>query len=195
MDEVGTIINDIAGQLKTEPDQRVFEVTGLGSFTLRKVDSSWASEFMLGAFDYYQRREIPALQIVPDKAHWTIDVPDMSAPWSATTEPVWRWLKEPWTFPVPEDATATTHLAAFRGERATEAMRWEEDDWEIFAGDGSDVPKDAMRVVPLGTLVGAGESVVPTVYLPIGEGLLRVPDPDSEWHPWRKGAQGTETIQ
>ena len=195
MDEVGTIINDIAGQLKAQPDRRVFEVTGLGSFTLRKVDSSWATEFMLGAFDYYQRREIPALQIVPDKAHWTIDVPDMSAPWSATTEPVWRWLKEPWTFPVPEDATATTDLAALRGERVTEAMRWEEDDWEIFAGAGADVPKDAMRVVALGTLIAADKSLDPVVHLAMGEGLWRDPEPDSEWHPWRKRGQGTETVQ
>lgn len=183
MDEVETIINDIAEQLKAQPDRRVFEVAGLGSFTLRKVDSSWATEFMLGAFDYYQKRDIPALQVVPDKAHWTIDVPDLSAPWSATTEPVWRWLKEPWTYPVPEDATATTDLAALRGERVTEAMRWEEDDWEIFAGDGPNVPKHELRVAPLGTLVGADESLVPVVHLAIGEGLLR-DDPDSEWRTW-----------
>src|SRR5262249_26286061 len=77
-DDVGAIINDIALQLKARPDRRAFEVAGLGSFTLREVHTSWASEFMLGAFDYYQKRDIPALQIVPDKAHWTIDVPDMS---------------------------------------------------------------------------------------------------------------------
>jgi hypothetical protein len=184
MDEVGTIINDIAGQLKAQPDRRVSEVTGLGSFTLRKVDSSWATEFMLGAFDYYQKRDIPALQIVPDKAHWTIDVPGMSAPWSATTEPVWRWLHEPWAYPAPEAAVAATDLAALRGERATEAMRWEEDEWEIFVGDGPDIPKDELRMVPLGTLVGADESLVPVVYLPVGEGIWRDPAPDSEWRPW-----------
>ena len=59
---------------------------------------------MLGAFDYYQKREIPALQIVPDTAHWTIDVPDMAAPWSATREPIWRWQREAWTYPVPKEA-------------------------------------------------------------------------------------------
>jgi hypothetical protein len=183
LDEVVRIINEIAAQLKAQRDRRVFEVTGLGSFTLRKVDSSWATEFMLGAFDYYQKRDIRALQIVPDKAHWTIDVPDLSAPWGATREPVWRWMHEPWTYPVPEDATATTDLAALRGERVTEAMRWEEDDWEIFVGDGPNIPKDELRVVPLGTLVGADESLLPVVNLAIGEGLLR-DDPDSEWRPW-----------
>src|ERR1043166_457956 len=76
-DEVVKILNEIAAQLKAQRTREVFKVAGLGSFTLRKVDSSWAAEFMLGAFDYYQNRDIPALQIVPDNAHWTIDVPDM----------------------------------------------------------------------------------------------------------------------
>lgn len=189
-DDVGTIINDIAAQLKSQPDRRVFEVTGLGSFTLRKVDSSWATELMLGAFDYYQKRDIPAFQIIPDKDHWTIDIPDMSEPWNATTEPVWRWLKEPWTYPVSEGATALTNLAALRGERVTEVMRWEEDEWEMFAGAGPDVPKDEMRVVALGTLVGADKSLFPAVNLSIEEGLWRDPEPDSEWHPWRKRQPG-----
>src|SRR5260370_26585703 len=190
-DEVVKIINDIAAQLKAERDREVFEVAGLGSFTLRKVHSSWATEFMLGAFDYYQKRDIPALQIVPDKAHWTIDVPDMSVPWSATKEPVWQWLHEPWTYPVPKDATAATNLAALRGDRITEVTRWEEDEWEMFAGAGPDVAKDEMRVVSLGTLVAADKSLVPVMNLAIEEGLWRDPGPDSEWHPWRKRQQGT----
>ncbi len=190
-DEVVKIINDIAAQLKAQRDREVFEVAGLGSFTLRKVHSSWATEFMLGAFDYYQKRDIPALQIVPDKAHWTIDVPDMSVPWSATKEPVWQWLHEPWTYPVPKDATAATNLAALRGDRITEVTRWEEDEWEMFAGAGPDVAKDEMRVVSLGTLVAADKSLVPVMNLAIEEGLWRDPGPDSEWHPWRKRQQGT----
>lgn len=189
-DEVGTVINDIAGHLKAQADRRVFEVNGLGSFTLRKVHNSWATEFMLGAFDYYQKRDIPALQIVPDKAHWTIDVPDMSAPWNVIAEPVWQWLHEPWTFPVPEDSTAATNLAALRGDQITEVTRWEEDEWEMFAGSGPDVLKDDMRVVSLGTLIAADKSLVPVMNLAIEEGLWRDPDPDSEWHPWRKGQQG-----
>jgi len=189
-DEVVKILNEVALQLRAQGDRKVFEVAGLGSFTLRKVHSSWATAFMLGAFDYYQKHNIPALQIVPDKAHWTIDVPDMSAPWSATTEPVWQWLHEPWTYPVPKDATAATNLAALRGERITEVTRWEEDEWEMFAGAGPDVPKDEMRVVALGTLVAADESLVPVVNLAIEEGLWRDPDPDSEWHPWRKRQPG-----
>ena len=190
-DDVVKVINYIAAQLKSQRDREVFEVDGLGSFTLRKAHSSWAAEFMFGAFDYYKRRDIPARQIVPDKAHWTIDVPDMSAAWSASSEPVWRWLKEPWTFPVPKDSTAATNLAALRGERITEAMRWEENEWEMFAGAGTDVTRDDMRVVALGTLVAVDKSLVPVVNLSIEEGLWRDAEPDAEWHPWRKRGQGT----
>jgi hypothetical protein len=139
---------------------------------------------MLGAFDYYQKREIPALQIIPDKEHWTIDVPDMTAPWSATLEPVWRWQREVWTYPVPKEATATTDLAALRGKRVTEAVRWEEDHWELFAGAGPDVSKDELRVVLLGTLVAADPSLMAVINLEVGAGLWR--DDISEWHPWAK---------
>src|SRR5215472_14435353 len=77
-DEVVKIINTIVAQLKHDREGAKFKVDELGLFTLRKVHSSWATEFMLGAFDYYQKRDIPALQIVPDEAHWTVDIPDMS---------------------------------------------------------------------------------------------------------------------
>lgn len=189
-DEVLTIVNDIAAQLKAHRDQKVFEVAGQGSFTLREVHASWTTALLLGALDYYRVRDVPALQIVPDEAHWTVDVPNLTAPWSATTAPVWRWLHAPWTYPIPTDSTATTDLAALRGERVTEAMRWEEDEWEIFAGDGPDVPKDEIRVVPLGTLLGADESLVPIIKLSRGEGLLRDHDPNSCWRPWRKQEEG-----
>jgi Domain of unknown function (DUF4262) len=190
-EEVIQIVNNIATQLKARRDRETLEVAVRGSFTLRKVHSSWATELMSGAFDYYQNSDIPALQIAPNGSRWTIDVPDMSVPWNATTEPVWRWQHEPWTYPVPTDSTAATNLAALRGEPITEVMRWEENQWEIFAGAGLDVPKDDMRVVPLGTLLAADESLVSAVHLAIGEGLWRDPAPKSEWHPWRNRADAT----
>lgn len=181
-DEVLQIIEAIASELKTAHARRTFEVTGQGSFSLRQVHSTWAAEFLLGGFDYYQKRDIRALQIVPDEAHWTLDVPDMTAPWSATEEPVWRWLREPWTFPVPKDSTAVTDLAALQGKPVTEAARWEEDYWELFAGCGPDVPKDEQRVVALGTLVAADPSLAAVMNLEVGAALWR--DGHSEWYPW-----------
>jgi hypothetical protein len=182
-DEVVRILNEIGEQVRAQRDRQILPVPGHGSFTLRKVHSSWATELMLGVFDYYQNHDIPALQIVPDQSHWTLDVPDMSARLSAAAEPVWRWVHEPWTYPVPKDSTAATSLPTLRGERITEVMRWEEDEWEIFAGVGTDVSKDEMRVVPLATLVGADQSLEPAMNLPVGRGLWR--DATSGWHSWR----------
>jgi hypothetical protein len=192
-DDVVEILNDIATQLKRDRKVLRFEVVGQGSFTLRKAHASWTTRFMRGALDYYQVSEIPGLQLVPDHAHWTIDVPDLSVPWSATIEPAWRWLHEPCPYPVSKQALAATNLAAVRGERITEAMRWEEDEWELFAGDGTNVSKDQLRVLALGSLLAMDESLVPVLNLPVGEGLWRNPDPDSAWHRWRKREQTEET--
>jgi Domain of unknown function (DUF4262) len=181
-DDVEKIILNAVARLKTSRDRKLVEMAGLGSFTLREVDSSWAKELMLGVFDYYQKKDIPALQIVPDQDHWTIDVPNMSVPWSSRKEPVWKWLREPWTYPVGQDSTAVTDMAALRGDRVTEACRWEADGWELFAGAGPDVAKDEMRVVALGTLLAVDLSLEPVVSLAIGTGLWR--DDVSEWHPW-----------
>jgi hypothetical protein len=183
-DDVEKIILNTVAHLKASRDRKLVEVAGLGSFTLREIDSSWANELMLGVFDYYQRKDIPALQIVPDQDHWTIDVPNMSVPWSAPQEPVWKWLREPWAYPVRQDSTAVTDLAVLRGERITEACRWEEDEWELFAGAGPDVAKDEMRLVALGTLLAVDPSLEAVVSLAIGTGLWR--DASSEWHPWVK---------
>src|SRR5579862_5610582 len=181
-DDVEKIILNAVAHLKTSRDRGLVEVAGLGSFTFREVDSSWAKELMLGMFDYYQKKDIPALQIVPDQEHWTIDIPNMGMPWSASREPAWKWLREPWTYPVAQDSTAVTDLAALRGVRVTEACRWEDDEWELFADAGPDVAKDQMRVVALGTLLAVDPSLEPVVSLAIGTGLWR--DDVSEWHPW-----------
>jgi hypothetical protein len=184
LDEVVKIINYIAVNLQSQDaaEATSFEVSSCGSFSLRSVDISWVKMLMLGALDYYQKSSIPAIQIVPDEAHWTVDVPDLTEPWSSITAPAWQWLREPWMFPVPSKSTAITNLDALRGERITEAMRWEEGEWELFAGAGPEVPKDSIRVVPLGTLVAADASLEPVVNLRIGDGLWR--DVDSMWHPW-----------
>jgi hypothetical protein len=190
-DDVAKIIGDTAAHLRASHDRELVEIAELGSFTLRKVDGSWARQLMLGVFDYYQNKDIPALQIVPDRNHWTIDVPNMSVPFSAAREPVWKWLREAWTYPVRQDSTAITDLAALRGDRITEACRWEEDEWELFAGAGPDVPKNEMRMVALGTLLAADPSLEPVVNLTIGTGLWRR-DAISEWHPWVKKGQTAE---
>jgi hypothetical protein len=94
-------------------------------------------------------------------------------------------MRESWTYPVRKDSTAITDLAALRGERITEACRWEEDEWELFAGAGPDVGKDETRVVALGMLLAVDPSLDPVVGLTIGTGMWR-DDELSEWHAWER---------
>jgi Domain of unknown function (DUF4262) len=183
--EVERVINEVAKGLSRHADWSTFEVTvgALGKFCLRKVDPSWTQSLLLGAIDFYERDSIDALQIVSDDTHWTVDVPDLSKPWSASSEPVWQWLRSPWTFPVATRSTATTNLGALKGGRVTEAARWEEDQWELFAGAGPDVPKEDVRIVPLSTLLAIDASLVIVTKLDIGRALWR-DEHGGQWHNW-----------
>jgi hypothetical protein len=184
--EVGAIIRGIVEQLKdatSVSERQPCQVAPFGSFSFRPCDPSWVSLLMLGATDFYQREDIAALQIVPDDEHITIDVPDMAIPWSAETAPIWRWLKEPWTYSVPSDSEAVTDLDALRGFAVTEACRWEENYWELFATASPEVPKEDMRVVGLGMLLAADSSLTPILELKVGDGIWR--EDDLEWHVWQ----------
>lgn len=192
LDDVSKVIKSIIADLLPPV---VWETSAIGAgswgtFSFRKVHTSWATALMLGAFDYYQEKSIEAYQIVPDQAHWTIDVPDLSQPWSPTQAPGWRWLKEEWNYPVPKDSVALTDLNALRGATFTDVMRWEEDQWGIFSGAGSDAPDSERRVVPLGVLLAADESLLPAVDLPVGTGFWR--DAGSEWYPWASSEEASE---
>ena len=106
----------------------------------------------------------------------------MSVPWNGTLAPAWRWLHQQWDYPVPEKSVSATNLAALRGERITEAVRWDEDEWEISSGPASEVPYDEMRVVPLGSLIAADQSLERVVDVTVWEGIWR--DADFDWQPW-----------
>jgi hypothetical protein len=186
--EVRRIINEFARHLVTSTDQWSVlnvDVGSLGVFSVRTVHPSWASVLLLGALDFYGADEIRAVQILPDLVHRTVDVPDLGRPWSATAEPVWRWLHEAWEHAVPSRSVATTNLRALRGEPITEVARWEETEWEMFAGPGPDVSPAEVRVVPLGTLLGADSSLDVVTSLEIGHGLWRE-SASIEWHPWSR---------
>jgi hypothetical protein len=188
-EQVGQIIKAIAETLIGDPvpQESPYRVSPYGSFGLRHVDPSWARTLMLGALDYYQKPEVAALQIVPDKDHWTVDVPNMTTAWSQEMPPLWRWLKEPWPYPVPVSSHALTNLDALRGTTVTEACRWEEDYWELFAGAGPEIQDEQKRVVPLGTLLAADPSLLRILDLPVGEGVWR--EKHSDWHVWQTAKQ------
>ena len=161
---------------------RSYAVKGCGLFTLRRAHDSWARQLLLGAFDYYRPADVVAYQIVPDASHHTIDIPDMSKEWNAATEPVWRYLDEPWPYPFPTDVNATTNLAAMRGDPVTEVTRYD-DGWEIFAGPGPLVTFQEMRVVPITCLLAADPTLAPILDLEIGDGLWRDGGGES-WKVW-----------
>jgi hypothetical protein len=185
-DEVKQIVRLIGERLRAgKKVDSSFPVDKLGSFTLRKAHPSWVKSLLLGALDYYKSSEIGAYQIVPDKDHWTVDIPDLGEEWSAKAEPIWQWLHQEWSYPVSPKSMATTNLAALRGSRITEATRWKADEWELFAGPGPDVSFEEARVVPLGSLLAADPSLTPVLNLEMEKGLWRESE-GGDWEPWGK---------
>jgi hypothetical protein len=156
---------------------------GHGGFTFGHCHDSWVKLLMLDAVEYLRDQEISAYQIRPDTDHVTIDVPDMTVPWNPRLEFAWQWLTEPWDFSIPSNSTAVTNFAALRGDRVTEASRWEEDQWDLFAGSGPDTPKEEARVVPIGTLLGVDPTLASALSLDIGKSLWRDAD-ELKWHHW-----------
>jgi hypothetical protein len=160
------------------------KVRDFGDFSLRMSDSSWVDMMALGAIKHYGGRT-PFAQIAQDQPNSTIDTPDTSKAWSAAAQPVWKWMMEPWTYAIPEDSSATTNLAALRGERVTEAARWEVNEWELFAGSGPDTPKDDLRVLPFATFLATDPSLVTAMQLEVGKAVWRHSN-ETTWHVWER---------
>jgi hypothetical protein len=184
-DQVSEIIAAIISLAIEDSDWSNWSIrlNSLGSFSFVKADISWAKLLVLGAFDYYQQADLQVWQIVPDPAHYTLDVPAMAQVFEAGTQPVWQWLTQKWEYPIPVSSMAITNWQVLAGAKATEVMRWEEAEWEVFAGAGPDIPKAEMRIVPLGTLLGIDASLGVAVHLAIEKGLWR----DSvslDWNTW-----------
>lgn len=158
-------------------------IDSLGEFSFLLADPTWSKLMLLGVFDYYSKTDIPVYQIVPDASHFTYDIPDMSIKWSVLTQPVWQWLDCKWKYKVPGKSQVTTNLEALKGAAITELMRWEEDEWEMFAGSGPDIEEKDIRVVSLGTMLGIDNTLLPAVDIKIGKGLWRI-DNGAEWNDW-----------
>jgi hypothetical protein len=184
-DDVGKVFQTIHARLmRRRAFDAAYIVPDLGRFTLREVHPSWADLMLLGAYDYYNVDTVVAYQLVPDQAHWTLDVPDMAVTWNSRREPAWQWLRAPWQYSAPPESETTTNLDALRGKRITEVTRWD-DGWEMFAGAGPSVGDADIRVVPLGCLLATDPSLERALALSVGEGIWR----DSvrgDWNPWRK---------
>lgn len=184
LSEVVEIINKVSFHLVSNRRLDGADVffDSLGSFSIRRVHPSWSSQLMIGGADYYKNDALCAVQIVPDNKHWTLDIPNLEMPWNSKEEPVWQWLREPWTYDVPSESTAVTNLAALRGSRITEAARWEDSQWELFSGCGPEVSKEEIRVVSLGTLLALDRTLEAVTRLDVGRALWR----DFDYEDWQK---------
>ncbi|WP_462249229.1 DUF4262 domain-containing protein [Ekhidna sp.] len=169
----------------TKAQNLITKLDDLGSFSLQEVDGSWSDLMMLGVFDFYKIDKVVSYQIIPDKKHHTLDIPDMNKKWDSKQEPVWKWLVEKWEYSLPDHSKVITNIDALKGEVITEVMRWEEDELEMFAGAGPDVEKEEMRVVSLGTLLGIDNSLEIVNELSVGKGIWR-DSTEKKWNPWGK---------
>ena len=184
---VNDILDSVVKELSkgVEPKKLLVNLDGLGKFTLSEVHSSWAKLIALGAFDFYQADEINCWQILPDADHRTLDIPDTSKEYDFASEPVWQWLVRKWDYPVPRESTAITDVKVLYGETATDVMRWETNEWEIFSAPAQDIEKKDTRAVPLAILIGIDKTLEPALYLDVEKGLLRDAS-DLIWHNWGK---------
>jgi Domain of unknown function (DUF4262) len=158
------------------------DVPDVGTFGVVQADASWVQRLLLGVSTYYRRDDVEAVQLVPQGGLRTIDVPDMSETWDPERHPVWQWLERPWSLEIPPTAVAMTNLEALRGAAITEAARWEENEWEMFAGAGPDVRPEDVRAAPLATLLAHDPSLEPVIWLEIGQAIHR--EPPAPWRPW-----------
>jgi hypothetical protein len=161
----------------------VFGIPKLGTFSLQPVDGSWLRAMMPGVVDYYDGQVCKAVQVLPDRERWTLEIPDMSSRTGPEGDPVWKWRSLDWPYPAPSTSLVATNLAFLQGARATEAARWEDGEWEVFAGPGPEVEKSDMRVISLAMALGIDSSLGSIMDLAIGTGLRREHGSD-EWEAW-----------
>lgn len=179
-DLVRQIVQQIEGRIDWSLQTCDLEASGVFSFS--NVHPSWKKMLMLGVFSYYEKEHFSAYQIVPGEAQRTLEIPNLATPYDPALEPAWRWLTETWDYPVPMVSCGLTDLAALRGARITEVMRWETDQWELFSCPEPDVMEAERRIVPLAMLLSIDLSLEPILSLPVGKGFWR--DSLSDWHPW-----------
>jgi hypothetical protein len=182
------IFDSIVDGILKNSESRIFDLGKLGIFNLIKADVSWISMMMLGAYDYYNNQKIDAFQIIPSNSDkFTLDIPNMSIKWSLESV-IWKHLDDNlnWEYNIPKSSRAITNLAALKGDRLTEFFRYEIDEWEIFAGNGSLEPKESIRIVPISVLIGIDKSIENFINDPIGKGKYRDSSDDSNltWYNW-----------
>lgn len=186
--ELEIIFNNIIQALLKNKNEKEFSIEYLGNFELKKVHPSWIKLMMLGAIDFYGTENINAFQIIStDIKNLTIETPMMSKAWDGK-DLIWRYLSDDihWPYNVPKNSVAITNLKALLGVRLTEFYRFEEDEWEIFSGNGALEPKEMIRIVPLSVLLAADPTLIDFVNEAVGFGKYRdsKDENNSTWYNW-----------
>ena len=137
------------------------------TYLLSKVHPTWCEKMLLGALDYFSVTSLKALQIQPPRTHWTIDIPNLVYGWDPDTEPPWQWLgrEDAWKFSLPQNSCALTNIPALQGQKINQIVRWSDTDWDCFVGEGSEVPDNAKRTVPLAMFLALDSTLVDTLLL------------------------------
>lgn len=183
-DEAVEIVNKISKQkIHFNKSECYINLGQHGNFILRKIDQSWIDILMLGAIDYFENNSFNSYQIIPVDEFKTIDVPDMSQVFDTKLEPIWKYEQVNWDLQISKESIAITDLDALRGKHITEAVRWEDQQWEMFSCSGPDVLKEDVRLVPLSTLVAFDPSLVHVTELDLEEGVWRE-SKDDKWIDW-----------
>ena len=182
-EEVKDIIDEIIIKLKEDTNINR-STTTLGEFSLEAVDPTWSEKLMLGVLDYYNVSKINSLQIIPtDDYYLTIDVPKFVNKYDPALEPVWKWLTMEWDFPIPKNSMCAADLDALHGKSIVQAIRWEEDYWEVYSKPSSEVLQEDARFVFLGIFLAVDFSNEIFAQLSVNEAASRI-DADHDWELW-----------
>lgn len=178
LDDVVTILNRVGNELFVGGE---FRPSG-SVIGLEVVDRSWTELVMIGAIDYFDG-PVAARSIKLDPALQTIDIPDMSVPFSGQAEPVWRFLNEEWPYQIARETIVMTNLDALKGDLIDRVSHWEDDEWELMANHPDDVELGDARAVPFATLLGSDPTLRSVLALPKGKSLKRqsVATPWENW--------------
>lgn len=135
---------------------------------------------LFGLDDYYDGASKQVLQIVPDKKHFSIDIPDMSVRFSEKREPIWQWLVVDWQFPFPDDSVVVTDMDAMRGKPILEVLRVGETEWQMFHDIRDSYDDEDVQIIPLGTLIAHDPTLLATMNITIDECMSRESE-DDDW--------------
>lgn len=185
--EIASVLNRAAVLIENghEPSQLHLRCDHLGAMRLVQTDTSWASRLLLGALDYYDLPALPVWQLIPeDVEKSSIDIPNTAEPFREKADPAWRWLEQKCPHDIAQGSMAITDMDLLLGYGASEIMRWEVDEWEIYSGEKPTGEAGTYRV-PLAPLLAFDASLLPALDLAVGRGLIRSFNQDGSAQPWQ----------